>query len=98
MQLKRIILWTSIAMLVLEFICFILAQTQTSEPEDPMLGNLEYVPYMLAAMTLAFIAFFTALFAFIYLMLRSELKVSALGLSLMFMAFLLPIVFYTLLY
>lgn len=97
MHLKKALIIASSLILVVELLCFILAPAAQTDL-DAALGSLEYVPYMLTAMTLSFIAFFTLLTSLVLLILRGDLKNHALAMALLFVAFVFPIVGYMVAY
>ncbi|NQV54091.1 MAG: hypothetical protein HQ500_12975 [Flavobacteriales bacterium] len=97
MKLKRVFIIIGASLLLLEALCFILAPAAQTEPAA-LLVNLEYMPYMLAAMTISFVAFFTLLFALILFILRGAIKQNLFGMFLMLVAFVLPIGLYYALY
>lgn len=95
--MKRIIIFSAITLLVLELVCFVMAPP-ADDLSDPVLANLEYVPFMMAAMTFAFVAALELMFIFIVAMLRATLKENMIGMFLLALAFLTPIIYYQAVY
>ncbi len=97
MKLKRLFIIIGASLILLEALCFIIAPAAPTEP-SALLGNLEHMPFMLAAMTMSFVAFFTLLFAMIMFILKGTIKQNLFGMLLMLLAFVMPIVLYYKLY
>jgi hypothetical protein len=99
MNVKQPLIIAGALLIVLELLCFMLSLGAVPPPEpDPVLSNMEYIPYMLVAMTLSFVAFFILLFSLIVFILRGNLKNKVLALALLSIAFVLPIALYAVLF
>jgi Na+-translocating ferredoxin:NAD+ oxidoreductase RnfG subunit len=94
---KHPLVLLAIALIAIEVTAIILMPTPPTAAEMEAQGpqiDLTYVPYMLTALTAAFVAFFTHLIALIIFILRGTIKERLDAIILLLLAFLLPIVFF----
>lgn len=95
MPVKPTLLILATLMIIGEVICFAIPWIiQPEAAANSVSPQSHYVPYVFTALTISFLAFFTLLFAFIYLMLKGKLKEHQTDLMLLVIAFLLPIISY----
>lgn len=94
---KHALLIVGVVLLIVE-ISLITLMPSLPSPEDistePVLIDLEYVPYMMTALTCSFIAFFTLLISGIFIVLKSQIREKAWEMIVLFVAFIVPILAY----
>lgn len=99
MPLKSTIVTIAAIMIIGEILCFALPWLILNDQgETADSAQLNYIPYVFTALTIAFLAFFTLLFTFIFVLLKGEIKSHITALLLLATAFLLPIIGYITIY